>query len=82
MSCSFCGRHHSVVAKLVAGPISVFRRVYICDQCAVQTIRIMEAASGDNPPREQQQPLLQRILTRLGIKRHHDVAGGSECHAI
>jgi ATP-dependent protease Clp ATPase subunit len=37
LRCSFCGRDESQVAKLVAGP-----RVYICDRCAYETVRIME----------------------------------------
>lgn len=38
LRCSFCRRDNSQVAKLVAGP-----RVYICDRCAYETIRIMES---------------------------------------
>ncbi len=37
LRCSFCRRRASEVNKLVAGP-----RVYICDRCAYETIRIME----------------------------------------
>jgi ATP-dependent Clp protease ATP-binding subunit ClpX len=37
LACSFCGKSEASVAKLVAGP-----RVYICDQCAAEVIRIME----------------------------------------
>jgi ATP-dependent protease Clp ATPase subunit len=37
LRCSFCGRDESQVAKLVAGP-----RVYICDRCAYEAVRIME----------------------------------------
>ena len=37
LACSFCGRDNSDVAKLVAGP-----RVFICDRCAYETVRIME----------------------------------------
>jgi ATP-dependent Clp protease ATP-binding subunit ClpX len=37
LRCSFCHRDESQVAKLVAGP-----RVYICDRCAYETVRIME----------------------------------------
>ena len=43
LRCSFCGRDQDNVEKLVAGP-----RVYICDRCAHETIRIMETTpSGD-----------------------------------
>jgi ATP-dependent Clp protease ATP-binding subunit ClpX len=48
LRCSFCGRSDAEVAKLVAGP-----RVYICDRCAYETIRIMEAAP---PPPPQVEP--------------------------
>ena len=37
LACSFCGKGEANVAKLVAGP-----RVYICDQCAAEVIRIMD----------------------------------------
>jgi ATP-dependent Clp protease ATP-binding subunit ClpX len=40
LRCSFCGRSEAEVDKLVAGP-----RVYICDRCAYETVRIMEAAA-------------------------------------
>jgi len=46
LRCSFCGRSEAEVDKLVAGP-----RVYICDRCAYETIRIMEAAAP-SPPAE------------------------------
>jgi ATP-dependent protease Clp ATPase subunit len=38
LRCSFCRRSDQQVAKLVAGA-----RGYICDRCAYETIRIMEA---------------------------------------
>jgi ATP-dependent Clp protease ATP-binding subunit ClpX len=55
LRCSFCRRRDSEVNKLVAGP-----RVYICDRCAYETIRIMET----EPPA---QPKAQRpsVWTRL-----------------
>ncbi len=50
LMCSFCGKGEADVAKLVAGP-----RVYICDRCAAQVIRIMEQsddhAPGSSPSR-------------------------------
>ena len=36
LACSFCRRSEAEVAKLVAGP-----RVYICDRCAGEAVRIM-----------------------------------------
>jgi hypothetical protein len=59
LACSFCGRNAAEVGKLVAG-----RRAYICDRCAEETIRIMQA-SGDGPF-ETPPGLVRRILTRLG----------------
>ena len=44
LRCSFCYRKESEVAKLVAGP-----RVYICDRCAYETIRIMENTPPADP---------------------------------
>lgn len=35
LRCSFCGRHHSEVAKLVSG-----RQAYICDQCIAVAHRV------------------------------------------
>ena len=58
LSCSFCGRSAAQVEKLVAG-----KRAYICDRCAEQTMRIMEA-SGD-PPFAAPPGLLKRIVGRL-----------------
>ena len=43
LKCSFCRRREADVAKLVAGP-----RVYICDRCAIEVLRIMED-STDSP---------------------------------
>ena len=53
LRCSFCRRTNDQVTKLVAGP-----RVYICDRCAYETIRIMEAAppSGHAPAGEPARP--------------------------
>ena len=49
MRCSFCRRPDSHVAKLVAGPFRLLGgRVYICDRCAAETARIMDA-HGDSP---------------------------------
>jgi len=51
MRCSFCRRRDSEVAKLVAGPRRILAgRVYICDRCAQETMRIMERHSGGDCP--------------------------------
>lgn len=59
LRCSFCRRRDSQVSKLVAGP-----RVYICDRCAYEVIRIMETA----PPAQQnvQRPSVWTRLFQAG----------------
>ena len=37
LTCSFCGKHHKQVAKLIAGP-----GVYICDECIYLCLEILE----------------------------------------
>jgi len=70
MRCSFCRRPDSDVAKLVAGPWRIFAgRVYICDRCATQTIRIMEGHSSDESPRGAAESLFRRMLNRCGWSR-------------
>ena len=64
MHCSFCRRHDSQVDKLVAGPMGLLGRVYICDRCATQTIDIMQGASGGDQPLRRTSPL-RRALKRL-----------------
>jgi len=56
LRCSFCRREESQVAKLVAGP-----RVYICDRCAYETIRIME----NTPPAGSVKPSPASMRSRL-----------------
>ena len=46
LRCSFCRKDESRVAKLVAGPRRLIPRVYICDKCAREAIRIMESPSA------------------------------------
>jgi ATP-dependent Clp protease ATP-binding subunit ClpX len=41
LACSFCRRTEAEVAKLVAGP-----RVYICDRCAAEAVRIMNESDA------------------------------------
>ena len=43
MRCSFCGRQHTDVAKLIAGP-----GIYICDSCVGLCVGIL----GDDTPAE------------------------------
>ena len=69
LRCSFCRRSDSEVEKLVSGPVTLFRRVYICDRCAAQTIQIMDSHSGDDQPRRAKPSVVRRILTWLGSDR-------------
>jgi hypothetical protein len=78
LACSFCGKGEANVAKLVAGP-----RVYICDQCAAEVIRIMEESNHD-PSQSSPSPkgLLGRSWDRIlrawpGGRRHIP-----ECHVV
>ena len=48
LRCSFCRRTDAEVEKLVAGP-----RVYICDRCAAEVIRIMNEPAGPQPSASQ-----------------------------
>ena len=73
-ACSFCGKDDADVAKLVAGP-----RVFICDQCAAEVIRIMETSDNDPKPSSARRGLMRRICDRVfrgwgtGILRHATV---------
>jgi ATP-dependent protease Clp ATPase subunit len=46
LRCSFCRRRDAEVSKLVAGPR--FSRMYICDLCAAEAVRIMNDADRQN----------------------------------
>lgn len=43
--CSFCGRPHTEVARLVAGPA-----VYICDTCVDLCVGVLAKAKTAEPP--------------------------------
>jgi hypothetical protein len=57
LRCSFCHRDQSQVAKLVAGP-----RVYICDRCAYETIRIMETTPPADPSKARRFSIRARLF--------------------
>jgi ATP-dependent Clp protease ATP-binding subunit ClpX len=57
LRCSFCRRDESQVAKLVAGP-----RVYICDRCAYETIRIMETTPPADPSKAPHAAIRSRLV--------------------
>jgi ATP-dependent Clp protease ATP-binding subunit ClpX len=58
LTCSFCRRSAAEVAKLVAGP-----RVYICDRCAAESVRIMTEAGPPAPAPAQasERPLVESV---------------------
>jgi ATP-dependent Clp protease ATP-binding subunit ClpX len=62
LRCSFCRRRDSQVNKLVAGP-----RVYICDRCAYETIRIMEA-DPSGPAKAPRQSMWTRLVQAVRAK--------------
>ena len=77
LACSFCGRDNAAVNKLVAGP-----RVFICDRCALEVIRIMdESGNVSNRPEPRTgffRQVFQRVFsTRKGTTRH-----SPEFHAV
>jgi len=45
LRCSFCGKQHTEVGKLVAGP-----GVYICDGCVNLWVDVMAEATHTEPP--------------------------------
>ena len=49
LRCSFCRKDEAHVEKLVAGPRLLIPRVYICDTCAREAIRIMDTESPARP---------------------------------
>ena len=57
LRCSFCRRKNSDVAKMVAGA-----RGYICDRCAHESVRIMDAAPPPDPSSAASQTVAQPRL--------------------
>ena len=55
LACSFCGRNAAEVAKLVAGP-----RVFICDACAAEAVRIMNDPGAGHAARPHDSPDIWR----------------------
>jgi ATP-dependent Clp protease ATP-binding subunit ClpX len=41
--CSFCGKNHKEVNKLIAGP----NRVYICDECLIKAYKLIQASDKE-----------------------------------
>jgi hypothetical protein len=64
LRCSFCRRHDSEVNTLVAGP-----RVYICDRCAYETIRLMEATPPADGVTPRRRSTWSRTVAWMGLWR-------------
>lgn len=78
LACSFCGKSEADVAKLVAGP-----RVYICDQCAAEVIRIMDQASHiEDPSSASRRGLFRMAWVRIRELWHRGVRRTSEQHPV
>ena len=70
LACSFCRRGAADVAKLVAGP-----RVYICDRCAVEVLRIMENSTDSQAgPAPAHHRLFRSLRDRLDRLWHGDAS--------
>jgi ATP-dependent Clp protease ATP-binding subunit ClpX len=55
LRCSFCGKNHEDVRKLIAGP-----KVYICDECILLCIDIV----NQGPPAQERKGIRQRKLPK------------------
>lgn len=74
LACSFCRRSEAEVARLVAGP-----RVYICDRCAAEAVRIMNEADGKH---EATSATTRRNRRSLHAVRHQAVRRRLRGHIV
>ncbi len=65
--CSFCGKTHGEVRKLIAGP-----GVYICDNCIAVCKSILDKELGEQTPRKSGGPSRLKVPKPAEIKRHLD----------
>lgn len=72
--CSFCGKSHAEVKKLIAGP-----GVYICDNCIVLCKNVLDKELITEP--KKQTTTLQTIPKPIEIKRHLDLHCIGQEHA-
>ena len=66
--CSFCGRHHNDVNRLISGPNGIF----ICDQCVGICYRILGEEDNKQSSSEKHLPSLQKLPSPKEIKKHLD----------
>jgi ATP-dependent Clp protease ATP-binding subunit ClpX len=63
--CSFCGKSHAEVRKLIAGP-----GVYICDNCVILCKNVLDKELVAAEPRKPS--VIQQVPKPMEIKRHLD----------
>ena len=71
--CSFCGKSHAEVKKLIAGP-----GVYICDSCVILCKQVLDREFASQPKRQKQRT---QIVKPAEIKRRLDLACVGQDHA-
>jgi len=71
--CSFCGKSHAEVKKLIAGP-----GVYICDNCVVLCKNVLDKELLAEPKKPQ---VVHQVPKPIEIKRHLDAHCVGQDHA-
>jgi ATP-dependent Clp protease ATP-binding subunit ClpX len=71
--CSFCGKSHAEVKKLIAGP-----GVYICDNCVVLCKNVLDKELLAEPKKPQ---VVHQVPKPIEIKRHLDLHCVGQEHA-
>src|SRR5512139_2632172 len=71
--CSFCGKSHAEVKKLIAGP-----GVYICDNCVILCKQVLDKELATQPKRPKPRVSIPKPA---GIKRQLDLACVGQEHA-
>ena len=73
--CSFCGKSHAEVKKLIAGP-----GVYICDNCVVLCKNVLDKELLAEPKKQAPQ-VVHQVPKPIEIKRHLDLHCIGQDHA-
>ena len=83
MRCSFCGKPHTEVAKLIAGP-----GIYICDGCVDLCVGILSGESPGQPPslpewaRLSDSELLERIPSIAALSTNIEAGLRDRVHEL
>jgi ATP-dependent Clp protease ATP-binding subunit ClpX len=72
--CSFCGKSHAEVKKLIAGP-----GVYICDNCVILCKNVLDKELITEP--KKQAPVTHQVPKPSEIKKHLDLHCVGQEHA-